>query len=310
MTHAHHTPLRVHAALLLVATLFSLNFIISKIALGTFTPLTFAYLRVAGSAIVLNLVFPARASEPLSRADSWRLAGYSMLGIVLNQCLFLAGLALTSAHVSAILMTTLPVFALGAAIVLGRERATATKAGGIALAAAGALLVVGGEGLAGSTKSFLGDLLLLGNSLAYALYLVLAKPLLTRLSPRHAIGRIFAIASVLMLPIAAWPLVHEHWSAIPTRSWIALVIVILGPTVAAYLLSAWALARADSSLVASYTYVQPFLAAILASAFLGERIRTVVVIAAALIFAGVFFASRPPRLLARSRQAEDLVQRP
>jgi drug/metabolite transporter (DMT)-like permease len=289
----HHSSLRVHAALTTVALLFSANYIISKLAMRTFNPLVFAYLRVVGSAIVLNLIIHERAPAELTRRDAWQLVGFSILGVVINQTFFLTGLHYTSANVAAILITIIPVFALGAAIVVGRERATAAKIGGIALAAAGALLVVGREGFSGTAKSLVGDLLIICNSLSFALYLVLSKPMMARVSARRVVARMFAVACLLMLPIAAWPLAHENWAAVPAQSWIALALVIVGPTVAAYLINAWALRHADSSLVAAYTYLQPVITVILAAFFLGETLRPVVVAAAAMIFAGVYVSGRP-----------------
>jgi len=276
-----------------VAVLFSLNYIISKFGLHSFNPLTFAWLRVVGAAIILNLILRERNAAPLEPGDGRRLAGFAILGVVINQSLFLAGLAFTSAHVAAILITTIPVFALGAAITMGRERATAAKIGGIALAAAGAIVVVGGEGFSGTTKSLIGDLLIVGNSLSYALYLVASKPAMARLSARRVIARMFAVASVVMLPIAAWPMMHEQWSAIPGRAWVALGLVIAGPTVAAYLMNAWALKHADSSVVAAYTYLQPVFTVFLAAIFLHERIRSIAILAAVMIFGGVYISGRP-----------------
>jgi drug/metabolite transporter (DMT)-like permease len=276
-----------------VAVLFSLNYIISKFGLHSFNPLTFAYLRVLASAVILNFVVHERNAAPLAPGDGRRLAGFAILGVVINQCLFLAGLAFTTAHVAAILITTIPVFALAAAITIGRERATAAKIGGIALAAAGAIVVVGGEGFSGTTRSLIGDLFIVGNSLSYALYLVASKPTMARLSARRVIARMFAVASVVMLPISAWPMMHEQWSAIPGRAWIALGLVIAGPTVAAYLMNAWALKHADSSVVAAYTYLQPVFTVFLAAIFLHEQIRSVAILAAVMIFAGVYISGRP-----------------
>ena len=82
-------------------------------------------------------------------------------------------------------------------------------------------------------------------------------------------------------------------------AWLALLAVIAGPTVAAYLLNAWALAHTDSSLVATYTYLQPVLTSILAAVFLGEMIQPAAIIAAAMIFAGVYMAGRPAPPAAR-----------
>jgi drug/metabolite transporter (DMT)-like permease len=289
----------VHAALAAVALLFSLNYVISKLGLHAFSPLTFAYLRVLGSAIILAALFHPRDLPPLTRGDHQRIVLYSILGVVINQCLFLAGLALTSAHVAAILMTLIPLFALGAAIAIGRERASGPKIGGIALALAGALAVVAREGFGGAEKSLIGDLLLIGNAFAYSLYLVLSKPDMTRLNPRRVIVRMFAVGAVIMLPICAKSLWSEPWRAIPNGAWLALALVIAGPTVAAYLLNAWALAHTDSSLVATYTNVQPVLTIILAALFLGETIHPTALIAAALIFAGVYLAGRPAPPAAR-----------
>jgi drug/metabolite transporter (DMT)-like permease len=272
-----------------VALLFTANYIISKLGMKEFSPLAFAWLRVAGSAIVLWAI--ARG-ETIPRESRGRVALFALLGVALNQTLFLSGLAFTTVGIAAILVTSIPVFAVATAISLGRERATASRIGGIALAGAGALLVVGGEGFHGTGRSLLGAVMILANCFAYALYLVISKPDMAHLSARAVVARMFAIGSLLMLPVAAVPLWREEWAAISPRAWIALGLVILGPTVAAYLLQAWALRHADSSVVASYTYVQPVLATLLGAVFFGEQIRPVVIVAGLMIFAGVGMTSR------------------
>ena len=286
------SPLRVHGALFTVALLFSLNYVISKLGMREFAPLSFAWLRVAGSAIVLALLLRHDSGPSLSREDGRLVAGFAILGVVLNQTLFLSGLALTTVQVSAILITTIPVFALGAAILAGRERASLNRVGGIALAGAGALLVVGAQGFVGTWRSMAGSVMIVANCLSFALYLVVSKPAMARLSARRVVARMFAVGTVLMLPISARSLWLENWSEIPPRAWVALAIVIAGPTVAAYLLNAWALRHADSSVVAAYTYVQPVLATILGAVILGEEIRAIVIAAAVMIFAGVWLAGR------------------
>ena len=153
--------------------------------------------------------------------------------------------------------------------------------------------------MSGSRQSLIGAVMLVANCLAYALYLVLSKPLMERIAPLQVLTKIFAAGTVLMLPIALPSLLAEDWASVSMRAWISLAIVIAGPTILAYLLSGWALRHADSSLVALYTYVQPVLTSILAALFLAETIRGIVVVAALLIFAGVWLASRqtgrPPR---------------
>lgn len=281
--------LRLHTALFTVALLFSANYIVSKFGMRELAPLSFAWLRVAGAALLLWFV--AR-KDVLPRGEWRRVALFSILGVVINQTLFLSGLAFTTVQVAAILITSIPVFVVATAIVLGHERASASRIGGITLACAGALLVVGGEGFTGTGRSLLGAVMILLNCLSYAIYLVVSKPDMTRLSPRAVVARMFLIGTVLMLPIAAPSLWSERWPAITHVGWISLTLVILGPTVAAYLLQAWALRHADSSVVAAYTYIQPVLATILGWFFFGEHVRGNVAVAAVMIFTGVWIVSR------------------
>jgi drug/metabolite transporter (DMT)-like permease len=284
--------IRIHIALFTVAFLFSLNYLISRLGMREFAPLSFAWLRVVGSALLLAFFARRDPSPPLTREQGRKVAGFAILGVVINQTFFLTGLSFTTIPVAAILITTIPVFAAGGAIALGRERASWNRVGGIILAGAGALLVVHGESLQSSRHSFLGATLIILNCLSFAMYLVVSKPAMAQLSARRVVARMFAVGSVLLLPVCAWSLWREDWKSRSAAAWLALLLVILGPTVAAYLLNAWALRFADSSLVAAYTYVQPVLASLLGAIFLGEHIHGTLAVAGVMIFAGVWLAGR------------------
>lgn len=291
------SPLRIHGALFAVAILFSANYIISKIGMNTFAPLAFAWLRVLGSAAILSVLLPA-GRERLDRGDTRKLTRLAILGVVINQTLFLGGLSLTSAHVASILITTIPVFTLATAIALKRERATLPKVLGIALAATGALLVIGFEGVEGTLRTAIGAVMIVVNCLAYAIYIVVSKNVMRRLTPRVVLARIFLVGTILMLPICAYSLYRQPWSETGSGAWLSLLLVILGPTVGAYLLNGWALARgAESSLVAAYTYLQPVITTLLAAVFLNETVHRTTGVAAILIFTGVWIAGRGASVL-------------
>lgn len=74
--------------------------------------------------------------------------------------------------------------------------------------------------------------------------------------------------------------------------------IVVFPTVLAYLLNSWALARVESSRVALFIYLQPVITAVLSATFLGERITPRLVASSALVFAGVLLASRRRRAAA------------
>lgn len=283
----------VHLALFVVAVLFSLNYILSKIALREISPLAFTYLRVCGSALVLAAIGGrSRAQLPVTRADWRAILLYSILGVVINQVLFIGGLSLTTAHEAALLITTIPLFTLLAAIALNREAGSFAKFGGIGLAAAGALVLIGSKGAHGMRGSFIGDAMILANCSSYGLYLVLSKPMMLRLPARAVIQRMFYAGVPLMFPLAITAVLRQDWRNVSASAWVAAAGVIAGPTVAAYLLNGWALARTEASVVAAYSYLQPFVATVLAAIFLGEVIKPVFFVSGVMIFGGVFLASR------------------
>ncbi|HEY5609772.1 MAG TPA: DMT family transporter, partial [Thermoanaerobaculia bacterium] len=247
------STLRVHAALAFVSILFSLNYILVKIALREFDPLAFAWLRVVGSAATLVLIermVHAGGGARFTSSDRRSMVLYAILGVVANQLLFVSGLNLTTAHEAAILITTIPIFTLGIALVRRQERVSVAKVAGIALAAAGALSIIGVEGALGNRASLLGDVMILMNCLSYALYLVLSKPFMLRASPLRVVTFLFLSGAVMMLPFSARALARQPWN-VSIAAWLALAGVIAGPTVGAYLLNAWTLVRAESSLVAT-----------------------------------------------------------
>ena len=87
---------------------------------------------------------------------------------------------------------------------------------------------------------------------------------------------------------------------------LAIVYIILVPTVGAYYLNAWALGRVSPSTVAVYIYLQPLIAFSVAPLLLGERLSWRTIVAAVLIFAGVLVVTRR----GRSQAIQKVTQHP
>jgi drug/metabolite transporter (DMT)-like permease len=240
----------------------------------------------------------ARLSGNAVRVErrDWRLIIVcGLLGAVLNQTFFLHGLAHlppAGAATSASLMgSTSPVFAGIFAVALGREPFRPTRAIGIALALAGALALVDFSRLSLGGASWIGNLMILGNSAAYGLFLVLARGL-RKFPPLQLVGLLFLVGTICTAPFG----VHAFIDYAPRMSWAAarvLAFIVLVPTLMAYGLTQIGLARAEATAVATFIYLQPMLAALGAYLVLGERPGRMIVVAAILIFSGVFVSTRP-----------------
>jgi drug/metabolite transporter (DMT)-like permease len=128
----HNRALAPHAALVAVQLIFGTWPIVAKFALRALPSTGLVAFRVAGAAVALLVILRARGRLVVpSRADLARLALYSLLGVVLNQFLFVKGLALSTVVNSALLSTAIPVSALvvGAARLRKTHRALRARHG-------------------------------------------------------------------------------------------------------------------------------------------------------------------------------------
>lgn len=283
---------RVVIALVLVQVFFATLPIAVKVALRDLSSPALALLRVSGAALLFWILHRATVRE---RVRSWRdyglLAVYSLFGVILNQLLYITALTLTTATAAQTLVTAGPAMTLLIAILAGRETGTRAKWLGIALAGCGALVLVG-VGL--HEGSALGNLLALLNVASYSVYLVISRGLLRRYDALTVITWVFVFGVLGMLPWGLGPALRET-GGMSGLTWAMLAYIVVLPTVAAYYLNMWALARAESSLVSTFVYLQPMMTAALAVPFLGEHVSWRMIPAVLLIFAGVAVAIRAGR---------------
>jgi drug/metabolite transporter (DMT)-like permease len=276
---------------------FALFPIFGKLALISIPPLVIAAIRVASSAAMLEFVRRVSPVEPVRREDRTLLFLLAILGVSLNQVLFIVGLSLTSAINTTILISSIPAFTLAAAVLLRREALTGRALAGTLLAGAGALVLLNAERFDWGSRYFRGNLLILANSLSYSLYLVLARPLLARYRAMTFTAAVVRYGA-LPIVIVAIPALFRFSPAAPSGgAWASLAAVVLFCTAVPYFLNSWALARVSASRVATYVFLQPVIAATLAIVVLGERPEWRTGLAAALVFAGLAVSLRPSRRL-------------
>ncbi|HZI18395.1 MAG TPA: DMT family transporter [Pyrinomonadaceae bacterium] len=279
-----------HLALLAVQLIFGTWPVAGKIALRVLPSTGLVMFRVAGAAAAFLLLrrLTGRLVVP-ARPDLWRLALYSLLGVVLNQFLFVKGLALSTAVNAALLGTAIPVFTLLVGAALGRERLTARASLGTAVAAAGVVYLVDPlrADFTGGTAA--GNLLLVLNTVAYGAYIALSQEVFRRYGSLTALTWVFVLGSLAAVPVGGYNLARAPLAEAGAFLWLAVVYIILVPTAGAYYLNAWALERVPPSTVAVYIYLQPLVAFATAPLLLGpeESPRAGTWVAAALIFAGV-----------------------
>lgn len=285
-----------HLALIGVQALFGTLPVIGKVVLAVIPAFSLVGLRVGITAVVLFAVQRFRGSLSLeNKGDYWRLAVLSLFGVTVNQLLFISGLSLTKASNTSLLAVTIPIFALTISSILGVEKLQSIAIAGIALAAIGVVLLIDPRNASFSSDTTLGDILIVINSFSYGIYVAMSKNTITRNGALKSMTWLFIFAALVCVPLGTYSFNAAGSPNLSTMIWLLILHISIFATAAPYLLNAWALARVRPSVVAVYVYLQPVIGFITAIIFLGEKLELRAGIAAILIFAGLFLATKKSR---------------
>lgn len=293
-------PFAPHGALLLVQLFFGALPVMGKVVLKHVPTMALVGFRIVGGALLLLLCARmARAPWVKGWRDWGMLLLLSLLGVFFNQIFYLQGLARTTSLNAAVLTTTIPVITTVLSILFRQESYSWLKGLGIGLSMMGALRVLGVEELNFANEHLIGNLLIIGNTVSYSLYLVLARNILSRYEALSVITPVFGLGAILLLPWAlpAWGQIDS--AQVPVMAWWLAAAIVVFPTVGSYLLNIWALKRTRPSVVVVYIYLQPLVTTLLGTLWLGEQLTLRLVQAAALVFTGVYLVGR-----ARAQEAK------
>lgn len=291
--------LKAHLAVLLANIFFGINYITIKLIVPSrLSAPALNMCRVVGSALLfwcLFLLKPSRAG--IQKKHFPRFVACALLGVFVNQSLFVKGLSLTSSIHASLLSLVTPILIIFIAAWLLKERLTVLKITGVLAGVSGATVLILMKDVSHTASNMvLGDALVVLNAVAYAFYLVLVRPLMLMYSPVHVIRWVFTFGLVFMVPFSWNDFAATPWQDFSTANWVTLVFVVSGATFFAYLFNIYGIAVIGASATGAYIYTQPVFAAVIAMFFMGETFGTVKLFAAALIFSGVYMVNyRPPQ---------------
>jgi len=294
--------LLAHLSLFLVNTLYGASHVLAKGVMPKYlSPNVFILFRALGATVLFWLVCLLYGRNKIERSDYLRLLGCGFFGVALNQLCFFHGLNLSSAINSGIIMAFNPIIVVILSYFILKDKITLTQAIGIFLGSSGAILLTLTAGT-GKGDSVQGDMLLFINSASYAIYLVMAKPLMKKYSPLTVITWVFTIGAVfvLLFPPLWGDLLVTNLRHIPTAIWLKIIYVIVGVTFMTYLLTMFGLKYLSASVSSTYIYFQPVQVMLFAYLFTTMGIAddytaTITwqkIIYMLIIFAGVYIASR------------------
>ncbi len=301
--------LTAHIALIGANLIYGVNYSVAKWIMPDYvSPLALVVMRAIGGVLLFWMFASFGVKERVKRKDLYRLALCGMFGVAFNQMMFLAGLNYTTPIDASIIMTANPIVVLVAALVLLGEHITWRKTLGIILGGFGAILLITSAGnVSLDSEHFIGNLLMLGNTSSYAMYLVLVKPLMKKYHPLTVIKWVFLFGSFIIIPAGFQQFSTTQFSNFTPEVWFSIGYVVVFTTFFAYLLNIIAMKWVSPTLASTYIYSQPVIASIVAIIMMQDHLTWLKVISTALVFAGVYFVNLAgQRQMKRKRQASVL----
>lgn len=275
------------------------NFLLGGYVLHDIPPLWAAALRFLLGAVLMFAIAGVRR-EKLFAPLQKNIGIYFMLGvvgIVAFNLFFFYALRYTSANNAALIMATNPLFTtLLAAAILG-ERPSPRHLMALPVALAGVAVVVT-QGKLGSLFSLqlsVGDMLMLGADIFWALYNVLCRRYMPQVSPLVNTTWIMTVGAIVLLCVALGS--DAHMAALGTRALVSMAVMAIGGTVLAYLFWSMGIARLGAARTAIFLNLVPVFAMLLGT-LIATAPTAAQLMGGSLVLAGVTLSMLPSRRLA------------
>jgi drug/metabolite transporter (DMT)-like permease len=264
---------------------------VTRYVVGVIDPVTIAAFRFGiGAIVLLPIAFVTRS--PLPRGRDW--FGVSCLGVMFFGVFFIfynIAMGFTTAARGALALSTLPLWTMAIAALLGAEPLSGRKALGVVIAVGGvgiALLA----GLASAPEgAWRGDLIMVAATVCMAFYNVWSRPFIARSSPLGFVTASMSAGAICLVAVAAAQGGFAVTQAFSREQWIAVIYLGAFGGAAAFFLWVLALRMTTPTRVASTMTVNPVAASLLALILIGEPIRWNLVIGLIAVALGISVAA-------------------
>jgi drug/metabolite transporter (DMT)-like permease len=264
---------------------------VTRYAVGTIDPVTLAAFRFGiGFLVLLPLALMLRSALP--RGRDW--IGVVLLGLMFFAVFFVfynIAMAYTTAARGALALSTLPLWTMVVAALLGAEALTARKTLGVLIAVTGvALALLAGLSVA-PPGAWRGDLIMVGATLCMGFYNVWSRPFIARSSALGFVTASMGAGAACLVVVAAASGGLAVTRSFDAAQWIAVLYLGVFGGAAAFFLWVLALRMTTPTRVANTMTVNPIAASLLAAVIVAEPIGWNLVVGLMAVGAGIWLAS-------------------
>ena len=281
--------------LFLVQVFYGLNYGFANDVIdgGYIKPAGFILLRLLGATTLFWIFGIFIPKEKIQKQDYLTFLAAAFFGMFLNMLSFFKGLEYTTPIHASVISTITPIVVLVLSSIYLKEKITPLKLLGIFLGFSGAIILsLYGKPIHSGDNIFLGNSLIILNATAFSIYLIIAKKLTAKYHPLTIIKWLFLLGLIMTTPFGIQEFREVQWHTFSAYNIFSAFFVVVFATFGTYLLNVLALKQVKASTASIFVYLQPIVAAVCALIMGSDTINTVKIIAAALIFVGVYLVTK------------------
>ena len=273
------------------ASIWGGMYVVSKVVLDIIPPFSLVSLRLLLGALTLAIALAMRGFPKIARTQFWQVIGVGFVGYGISLSLQFLGTKLSTAANGALVTSATPAFVLIFAWILLKEKITSVRLIALLLATFGVVAVIDPRSAQLNPDLFLGNLLLLGAALTWALYSVLVRKATQALDVLPFSLIAFLGGLPVSLPAGAWEL--KTIGVGQMNLGIVGGVLFLGIISTALAMVLWnsAFTLVDANLASLTFFAQPVVGTLLGWLFLGEKITPLFLFGGILIGIGLVISS-------------------
>ena len=276
-------------------SIFGFNHTIAKELMpDVLSPNALLYCRVVGAAICFWFISLFLKNEKIEVKDFKLIIICAFFGMGLNMITALNGLYNSTPINSAIITTLAPIFIFLISVIIIKEKITRIKYVGVFIGFCGTLtlILLNEKSVSSAPNINLGNFYLFINSISYALYFVLVKPLTKKYTMITIMKWLFLFSIFINMPFGLIEFTEINWVEISGVSLLKISYVVFCTTFLVYLLNLYALKNLKASTVGMFIYLQPVIGILFAIYRGADKLTVADATSVLMVFIGVYLVSK------------------
>jgi drug/metabolite transporter (DMT)-like permease len=281
--------------LVLVTTIWGLNYVVSKISLSEMNPMVFNSLRFIIGAVICWIILLFRETNfMVSKRELFHLFIMGIVAHGINQVAFVYGVSKTSASTASLILAATPMCVAFLAGLLKLEKASRKTIIGIVISFGGVALVVMGAvgGIGINVESSIGNILIVIATLFWSLYTIMIRLYFKDISIVKVTTYSMTITAIFFSLISSRQIMAANWLAYSGAAWAGVIysgVFVFGIS---YTLWNIGVRKVGPTRTSIYANLPPFVSILTGRLVLGEMITKTQIMGGLFIIFGLIYANQ------------------